>query len=201
MTGKDLDPDRILRRIAAERLALIRRKAGLSQHGFASRIDLSAKGYRNYEQGRRELPQSARLRILDQFGQDPVTSADLRAALGSDRGDSSAGPERARSFLAELRAGCRAFRDRSFSRPARVMLALRDNSFVAATAYFTLKTIAVRLDIPFGVEVNGVDWALLASLLVILMISEIPATKIARHLRTTHSRSSRPAGSQHRAGR
>jgi hypothetical protein len=91
------------------------------------------------------------------------------------------------SFWANLREECRALRTASYSRPARFILAVRDRSYLAATLYFTLKTIAVAAEVPFGIEVNGIDWLFLASLFVILMlfvsiVSELPAAKIARHL-------------------
>jgi transcriptional regulator with XRE-family HTH domain len=182
----------IAKTLAPERLRALRRKDNLRQVDFAERINLSVKGYANYERGERELPQSARLAILSEFKIDLLPSEALQEALESEavsaRTTSQKGNERDPSFWSNLRAECRADREKNYSRPARIMLAARDHLHLAATAYFTLKYLAIRADIPFGIEVNGVDWAFIVSLLLILMffvsiMSEVPAAKIIRHLR------------------
>ncbi|MFV0409397.1 MAG: helix-turn-helix domain-containing protein [Paracoccus sp. (in: a-proteobacteria)] len=191
MSRKHADYERIVREVGATRLRAIRAELGQSQAEFARSVGLGVKTYGNYERQQRELPQSTRLAIIDKIDADPLATEALYAALhgkpmptpGTRRVES---PEGA-SFWATLRAECRAFREQTYSKPARAMLTLRDHVYVAATVYFSLKNLAVMVDIPFGVEVNGVDWVLLASFVVIMMlfipvVSDFPATKVARHL-------------------
>lgn len=191
MSRQRADYERIVRTVGAMRLRAIRAQVGQSQAEFAERLNLGVKTYGNYERQQRELPQSARLAIIDQTDMDPLPTEAFHAAL---RGVLVPAPAtklvpraNSASFWATLRIECRAFRERSYSNPARVMLFLRDHLYVAATAYFSLKNFAVMADIPFGIEVNGIDWALLASFVVIMMlfipvISDFPATKVARHV-------------------
>ncbi|WEF25131.1 hypothetical protein [Paracoccus sp. S3-43] len=129
--------------------------------------------------------------IIDKTDADPLPTEALYAALCGDPmptpGTRRVENQEDTPFWAILRSECREFRKRTYSRPARAMLAVRDHLYVAATAYFSFKNLAVMADIPFGVEVNGVDWALLASFVVIMIlfipvISDLPATKVARHL-------------------
>ncbi len=191
MSRQRADYERIVRTVGATRLRAIRAEAGQSQAEFAERLGLAVKTYANYERQQRELPQTTRLAIIDKIDADPLPAEALYAAL---RGEPmpSPGTRRVESpegapFWSTLRSECRAFRKQTYSKPARVMLFLRDHVYVAATAYFSLKNLAVMVDIPFGVEVNGVDWVLLSSFVVIMMlfipvISDFPATKVARHL-------------------
>lgn len=191
MSRQNADYERIVRTVGATRLRAIRAEAGQSQVEFAQRLDVGVKTYGNYERQQRELPQSTRLAIIDKIDADPLPTEALYAAL---RGEPTSTPGTRRvespegaSFWASLRSECRAFRERTYSKPARAMLTLRDHLYVAATAYFSFRNLAVMADIPFGVEVNGVDWALLASFVIIMMlfipvISDFPATKVARHL-------------------
>ena len=191
MSRQHADCERIVREIGATRLRAIRAQAGQSQAEFAERLGLGVKTYGNYERQHRELPQSARLAIIDQTDLDPLPTEALHGALC---GFLVPAPETkpvpcadGASFWATLRAECRAFRKQTYSKPARVMLFLRDHPYVAATVYLSLENLAGMADIPFGIEVSGVDWALLASCVVIMMlsipvISEFPATKVARHL-------------------
>ena len=116
-----------IRKLGAERLQAIRKKARLTQAEFAERIGVSPKGYSNYERGLRELPQSARLAVLEWFGEDPLSTGDLRVGpSGTTAPRSRQRRGRDRSFWAELRAECRAFRKENFSKPARFMLGARD---------------------------------------------------------------------------
>lgn len=191
MSRQHADYERIVREVGATRLRAIRAELGQSQAEFAGSVSLGVKTYGNYERQQRELPQSARVAIMDRTDMDPLPAEALYAAL---RGEPMSTPGTRRvespegsSFWANLRSECRAFREQTYSKPARVMLFLRDHVYVAATTYFTLKNLAVMADIPFGVEVNGVDWALLASFVVMMMlfipvISDFPAAKVARHL-------------------
>lgn len=191
MSRQNADYERIVRMVGATRLRAIRAEAGQSQAEFAERLSLGVKTYGNYEREQRELPQSTRLAIIDKIDTDPLPTEALYAAL---RGEPMPMPRRRRvespedaSFWATLRSECRAFREQTYSKPARVMLFLRDHLYVAATAYFSFKNLAIMADIPFGVDVSGVDWALLASFVVIMMlfipvISDFPTTKVARHL-------------------
>lgn len=70
-------------------------------------------------------------------------------------------PENGQSFWADLRSECLEFRERTYSRSACLMLKMRDHTYLAATVYFCLKNVAVAADIPFGHEVNGIDWVLM----------------------------------------
>lgn len=191
MSRQNADYERIVREVGAVRLRAIRAEARQSQAEFAERLGLGVRTYGNYERQQRELPQSARLAIIDQTDMDPLPTEALHAAL---RGAALPAPEAQRglnpdsaSFWANLRADNRAFREQFYSRSGRVGLLLRDHLYTAATAYFSLKNLAVMADIPFGIEVNGVDWALLASFVVIMMlfipvVQDFPATKVVRHL-------------------
>lgn len=154
---------------------------------------MAVKTYANYERQQRELPQTTRLAIIDKIDADPLPTEALYAALrGEPTSTSTPGTRRVESpdsasFWATLRSECRAFREQTYSKPARAMLTLRDHLYGAATVYFSFKNLAVMADIPFGVEVNGIDWALLASFVIIMMlfisvISDFPAAKVARHL-------------------
>lgn len=58
--------------------------SGLSREELAERIGKSLSGYSNYEAGRRELPQSARLAIMDSLGVDPLSTEALQSALTED---------------------------------------------------------------------------------------------------------------------
>ncbi|VDC26346.1 helix-turn-helix domain-containing protein [Pseudogemmobacter humi] len=185
------DYERIVREVGAAQLRAIRAKTKQSQAEFSERLGVGVKTYGNYERQQRELPQSTRLAIIDEIDADPLPTEALYAAL---RGEPTSTPGTRRvespecaSFWATLRSECRAFREQTYSKPARAMLTMRDHLYVAATAYFSFKNLAVMADIPFGVEVNGIDWALLASFVIIMMlfisvISDFPAAKVARHL-------------------
>lgn len=191
MSRKHADYARIVRKVGATRLRAIRAELGQSQAEFAGSISLGVKTYGNYERQQRELPQSARVAIMDRTDMDPLPTEALYAALRSVPApalDAKPVPSADDApFWPTLRAESRTFREQTYSKPARVMLFLRDYLYVAATAYFSLKNLAVMADIPFGVEVNGVDWVLFASFVVMMMlfipvISDFPAAKVARHL-------------------
>ncbi|AXT44464.1 hypothetical protein D1821_18450 (plasmid) [Phaeobacter inhibens] len=56
--------------------------------------------------------------------------------------------------------------------------------------YFAAKHIALAFDLPFGFEINGIDWVFLGAFLVIVLlfssvVAELPLLKIVRHLLTS----------------
>lgn len=74
------DHESIARRVGAANLQAIRASTGLSQAQFAAAIGLSDRALRRYERGERELPQAARLAIIQVYKIDPLASDQLAAA-------------------------------------------------------------------------------------------------------------------------
>ncbi|MEY8829643.1 helix-turn-helix domain-containing protein [Sedimentitalea sp. XS_ASV28] len=121
MGRQNADYERIVREVGAVRLRAIRAEAGQSQAEFAERLGLGVKTYGNYERQQRELPQSARLAIIDQTDMDPLPTEALHAAL---RGIALPAPEaqvglnpNGAAFWANLRAECRAASSGAFVMP------------------------------------------------------------------------------------
>tara|TARA_B100001765_G_C19363475_1_gene275776 strand:+ start:92 stop:319 length:228 start_codon:yes stop_codon:yes gene_type:complete len=62
-------------------------------------------------------------------------------------------------------------------------------AFFSAAVYFTAKQVALELDLPLGIEINGIDWMFLGSFFVIALflfsvVAELPLLKVARHILT-----------------
>mgnify|MGYP001388508068 CR=1 FL=1 len=76
------DHESIARRVGAANLLAIRASTGLSQAQFAAAIGLSDRALRRYERGERELPQAARLAIIQLFKIDPLGGDQLAAEVG-----------------------------------------------------------------------------------------------------------------------
>lgn len=134
MQKRDLDVESVVKRIASRRLTAIRHRSGLSQTKFAESLGLTKSGYRNYECGSRQLPQSVRLAVLRHCGEDPLSTDDLTAALAD--GEIAAPDDKTASSWAGVRAEAREFRRRNYSALAQRLLVLRDLAYVAATTYW-----------------------------------------------------------------
>lgn len=174
MTNQGDDYESIAKNVGAVRLRKIREENGLSRQEFAERIDKSLSGYSNYESGRRELPLSTRLAVMDRIGQDPLPTEVLREALSSEANAANAAPgkdpKNKPSWLSEVRAECKAFRENNFSRPARVLLAIRDHAFAIATVYGWVDSRRRDLGLPSIFDDQIADILLVASFLVVLML-------------------------------
>lgn len=119
MKKRELDVESVVKVIASKRLTEIRRWTGLSQTRFAKSLDLTKSGYRNYECGSRQLPQSVRLAVLRHCGEDPLSTADMTAALANGKMpalDEERSGEETASFWATLRVETREFRRRNILR-------------------------------------------------------------------------------------
>lgn len=182
---------KILSEVTPKRLIQIRKDAGdLTQGDFAERLSLSLRGYSNYETGKRILPMTARMAIVDEFGTDPLPTETLRTALGcaSELPPAPEKPEISdRGFWPSLREERRGFLKASYSAPARFLLAVQDHAFISATTYCSFKQLALHFSIPFGFESNGVDWVHTCSFLVILfliipVLKDAPISKMLRHV-------------------
>lgn len=82
MVTPQQDHESIARQIGANSLLAIRASTGLSQTQFAAIIGLSDRALRRYERGERELPQAARLAIIQLFKIDPLGGDQLAAEVG-----------------------------------------------------------------------------------------------------------------------
>lgn len=163
-----------------------------SQAEFAERVGLGLKTYGNYEREQRELPQSSRLAIIDKTATDPLPTEALFAAVRGDAmgavdGQSTQTPKY-QTFWQELRADCRAARESKYSKPARLLLSLRDNIFATATMYGFIDVHARNLNIPLGLPQPAADWLLVLSfaiiaLLFIAVITDLPTAKLVQHMR------------------
>lgn len=192
MSREHSDYERIVREIVAARLRAIRAEAGQSQAEFAERVGLGLKTYGNYERQQRELPQSSRLAIIDKTATDPLPTEALFAAARGEAMEAGDGRRpkvlQKQTFRQELRAECRAFRENNYSKPARLLLALRDNAFATATIYGFVDVYARQLNIPLGLPQPAADWLLVLSFAIVVMlfipvISEFPTAKVVRHMR------------------
>lgn len=146
------DHESIARRVGAANLQAIRASTGLSQAQFAAAIGLSDRALRRYERGERELPQAARLAIIQVYKIDPLASDQLAAAVGLGDADlsPSATAETAveESFWVKLRREGLESRERNYSPLAQHLLKARDYAFLSATLYFAAKHVALGLGLP-----------------------------------------------------
>lgn len=190
MNKKQVEYARLVRLIGADRLRAVRAETGQSQAEFAKHVGLAVKTYGNYERQHRELPQSVRLAIIDQTDMDPLPIEDLRAALPErschERKRPALKAKGGSSFLSEIRAECQHYRESNYSRPARVMLSIRDNAFAAATVYAWIDMMAHRLGISSAMDRETADILLVISFALILMLivpvfSEFPVSRVFRH--------------------
>ncbi|MBL3566930.1 helix-turn-helix transcriptional regulator [Rhodovulum sulfidophilum] len=187
------DHESIARRVGADNLQAIRASTGLSQAQFAAAIGLSDRALRRYERGERELPQAARLAIIQVYKIDPLASDQLAAAVGLGDADLSPGAtaETAveESFWVKLRREGLEFREQNYSPLGQRLLKVRDYAFFSATMYFDAKHVALELGLPFGFVINGTDWAFIGAFCVIALflfsvVAELPVLKVASHILT-----------------
>lgn len=191
MTGQSGHYKSIVKGIGAKRLSEIRKKTCMKLPEFARSLGKTTSGYTNYEKGIRELPQSTRLAVMRRTGCDPLSTEDLQAAVqcmtGSEPETGSLREKTWRSFLSELRAESRAFRENNYSRPARFLLSVRDHAYVTAVIYGWTDLQARRLNLPSFLPQEIRDALLVTSFALIIMLivpicSEFPVTKVVRHL-------------------
>ncbi len=79
------------------------------------------------------------------------------------------------------------FRKRNYSPLGQLFLKIRDEVYFCATIYFMMQNIALAFDLPFGFEINGVDWMFLGSFGVILLllpsvVAELPILKASQYI-------------------
>lgn len=170
----------------------------MSQSHFATVIGLSDRALRRYERGERELPLTTRLAIIHAFKIDPLASDQLAAELGLEASDLSPGTTwrktRDEGFWRTLRIVSQGRRKRNYSPLGQLFLKIRDDVYFCATIYFMMQNIALALNLPFGFEINGIDWMFLGSFLVILLllpsvVAELPVLKASQYLlRSTKAR-------------
>ncbi|MBL3596671.1 helix-turn-helix transcriptional regulator [Rhodovulum sulfidophilum] len=191
MVTPQKDHESIARRIGAANLLALRASTGLSQAQFAAAIGLSERALRRYERGERELPQATRLAVIERFKFDLLATDRLATEVGAAKVMLSPMPAAAirepRDFWASLRQEQKVFREKNYTRLGQIILTWRDHAYFTATTYFAMKHLSFALNIPFGIEVHGIDWMFLASAATILLlissvVAEMPVFKVARHL-------------------
>ncbi|MBQ2262449.1 MAG: helix-turn-helix transcriptional regulator [Loktanella sp.] len=170
----------------------------MSQSHFATVIGLSDRALRRYERGERELPQKTRLAIIHEFKIDPLASDQLAEELGFEAKDllhdAKGRKAKDKGFWKTLRRESQGLRKRNYSPLGQLFLKIRDEVYFCATMYFMMQNIALALELPFGFEINGIDWMFLGSFVVILLllpsvVAELPVLKAAQYaLRSTRAR-------------
>lgn len=190
MALSDAEVKMIVRAVGSSRLKSLRLSHGLSQVDMAAKIGVSEKSYRNYELGHRDLPQSTRLKVIWEFQVDLTPTEQLFNELvlpqAFDSAESKRPSKYGREFWKNLRAECCLHRKIRYSRPAQNLLHYRDQLYFIAIVYFTMKYFSVQLGLPFGVEINGIDWVFIGSALILVLLPisilpEFPLFKIAQH--------------------
>lgn len=190
MAGPDKDHESIARQVGAANLRALRTSTKLSQADFAAIIGLSDRALRRYERGERELPQATRIAIIHSYKIDPLSGHQLAAELGIDNAAlfpderTQTAPE---NFWVALRREGQKFRTQNYSPLGQRLLKVRDYVFLSATLYFTTKQITSAFGLPFGIEIDGIDWMFLGVSVVILallssVVAELPVLKIFKQL-------------------
>lgn len=191
MANSDKHYESIARQIGAANLLALRTSTGMSQPHFATVIGLSDRALRRYERGERELPQRTRLAIIQAFKIDPLASDQLAAELGFAATDLSSRPigqkTKDGNFWKSLRRESQDFRKRNYSPLGQLFLKIRDEVYFCATIYFMMQNIALAFDLPFGFEINGINWMFLGSFGVILLllpsvVAELPILKTSQYI-------------------
>jgi|TARA_R110002049_G_scaffold235512_4_gene408791 transcriptional regulator with XRE-family HTH domain len=200
LASSDKHYESIAREIGAANLLALRTSTGMSQSHFATVIGLSDRALRRYERGERELPLTTRLAIIQAFKIDPLASNQLAAELGLEAADLSPGTTwrktRDEGFWRTLRRESQGRRKRNYSPLGQLFLKIRDDVYFCATIYFMMQNIALAFDLPFGFEINGIDWMFLGSFVVVLLllpsvVAELPILKASQYiLRSTKARMS-----------
>ncbi|WP_171233043.1 helix-turn-helix transcriptional regulator [Ruegeria sp. HKCCA4812] len=182
--------DVIVRKIASERLKDFRDSEDLSQAEIAARIGISARTLRNYEYQNRELTQATRLRFIDAFKVDHLSTNALYQELGLRSPEvaypNSVVPAEGMSFLKQLRLECRARRKDNFSKPAQVLMQIRDQLYAVTSIYFGLVQLSSEFNVPLVPEDYRPDWMVGASMVLIVLLLpsllvELPLMKVAAH--------------------
>lgn len=181
----------IAKTIASARIGEWQDSHNLSQVKIAAKIEISERSFRHYLQGCRQLPQSVRLKFINEFQFDPIPTDLIYQKLGV-RTPEETQPEwpiplNRRDFWKNLKSESKSFRKENYSRSAQTALQLRDDIYTAATLYFASKHVSLVLDVPFGFEVNGTDWVFVMSFVAILVLissvlTELPLVKVTQHL-------------------
>ncbi|MES0863262.1 helix-turn-helix transcriptional regulator [Ruegeria sp. SCPT10] len=183
--------DVIVRKIASERLKEFRDSEDLSQAEIAARIGISARTLRNYEYEIRELTQATRLRFIDEFQVDPLPTNMLYQELGLRPPEvadpNSRATAKGKGLLRQLRLECRAHRKNNFSKPAQILLQIRDQLYAVSSIYFGLVQLSLELGVPLVPEFYRPDWMVGASMVLIVillpsLLLELPLMKVATHL-------------------
>ncbi|MFY1713611.1 helix-turn-helix domain-containing protein [Tritonibacter mobilis] len=200
MASSDKHYESIARQIAATNLLALRMSSGMSQSHFAAVIGLSDRALRRYERGERALPLTTRIAIIQAFKIDPLAGDQFAAELGleaTDLSPSTTGRKtRDEGFWKSQRKESQELRKRNYTPLGQVFLKIRDNVNFCAVIYFMMQRLALAFDLPFGFEINGIDWMFLGSFLVILVllpsvVVELPILKASQYiLRSTKARMS-----------
>lgn len=161
---------------------------------------MSDRALRRYERGERELPLTTRLAIIHAFKIDPLASDQLAAELGLGATDLLPGTKewktKDESFWKTLRRESQDLRKRNYSPLGQRFLRIRDDAYFCATVYFAATNIAWAFGLPFGFEIDGIDWMFLASfalmsLLLPSVVVELPILKASQYvLKRTKARMS-----------
>ncbi len=179
--------DQIVRLIGARCLKELMDSENISQRKLASRIGISPKTLRNYLRGDHSLSQFVRVRVIQEFGRDPVPKEQIYEALNLQVpfSEESSGRKTVSNqvLLTSLRMHSTAFRGNNFSKPAQFLLRRRDDVYMFSAFYCGLDLFSRKVGIPFGFEINGVDWVLFSSFVMMIMllpsiIIELPISKI-----------------------
>ncbi len=78
-------------------------------------------------------------------------------------------------------------RKQHYSALGQILLKIRDNTYASATMYFAVKNIALSFGIPFGFEINGIDWMFVGSFILIALlfssvVADLPLLKAAQYV-------------------
>lgn len=191
MTKSDKHYESIARQIGAANLLALRTSTGMSQSHFAKVIGLSERALRRYERGERELPLVTRIAIIQAFKIDPLASNQIAAELGfADTDISPCAQSRTtkdEGFWKTMRRESQDLREQHYSALGQILLKIRDNTYASATMYFAVENIALSFGIPFGFEINGIDWMFVGSFILIVLlfssvVADLPLLKAAQYV-------------------
>ncbi|WP_147385977.1 helix-turn-helix domain-containing protein [Paracoccus sp. JM45] len=191
MTKSDKQYESIARQLGAANLLALRTSTGMSQPQFAATIGLSDRALRRYERGERELPLVTRIAIIQAFKIDPLASNQIAAELGFSDTDISPGTQSRTAndegFWKTMRRESQDLRKRHYSALGQILLKIRDYTFAGATMYLAVENIAWAFGLPFGFEINGIDWMFVGSFILIVVlfssvVTDLPLLKAAQHV-------------------
>ncbi|WP_406736125.1 helix-turn-helix domain-containing protein [Thioclava sp. GXIMD4215] len=196
MAEGDSPYDSTIKHVGATELLNFRLERGWTKKHLSTELGISTRDYYRYEKGERPVPASVRCAMLYKFQHDLLPAEELARHMGVTFAPArepvptvlpTPSPEPELDFWAKQREELQRNRRERYSKTGQKLLKVRDNAFASATAYVGVKHLALIFDLPFGLEIHGVDWAFLASYLIITtaalaIVSELPLIKIARHL-------------------